>query len=166
LDFFSFFGVTAGGDGSFAVAGVGGAKRLNNGPGIAQAGGIQWAARNSCSLLRNSGPRQKDRGGCCPKRRPPMTRLHMLSCRDCPQGPTNTVHDSGLVMSAVASVYSGGIDPHTLQSCLTISRMLHNTLSWLLKLTDHSMVSDNFYPQPGMSCVWSSGISSHGSQEV
>lgn len=46
-----------------------------------------------------------------------------------PQGPANPINHSGIVMSAVAGAYGGGNYPHALQSCLTISRMPHATLS-------------------------------------
>lgn len=80
-----------------------------------------------------------------------------------PSGSNNTVLPSSIVMSAIAVAYVRGTSPHTLRLCLTISRMLHVTSDPVPRLTDNSMVSDNFYPQPGMSYVSSSEMSSHGS---
>ncbi len=147
-----------GGDDCFLVTGVGGAKRLNRGAGIVSLRRVCSASMLGC-LRRNSEPRQQDRGASCTKRRSPMTRLHMLPRLATAQQRELSLSD--LVQTPAMSIAFGsfrGVYPHTSPTChitLRKSFPLSHPLD-ATSLINSRMVSDNFYPQPGMSRILSS----------
>ena len=88
-----------------------------------------------------------------------MTRLHMRSCRRLPEGPPNTATTLLVTVKGLLCLFQRnrieGLALTRRQDALQYRVCVAEcTPSCGRQLTGGSMVSDNFYPQPGTSYAW------------